>query len=231
PPSLYSMTAGISSQQPIPKNNKGGSMGSQKQQKTKGHLSSLANYNLALMALTVILTSTFMSAQTPGTLDPTFGTGGRVTTFFGGDGLNGDVGHSVVVQKDGKLVVGGPTTNLDGTTDFGLARYNSNGALDSTFGTGGKVKTNFSTFDYVGGLALQPDGKIIAAGMTAVNFNPSFAVARYNSNGTLDTTFGIGGKETTGFASPAHASAAAVAARGKIVVAGYAHLTAGWTFA
>src|SRR5262249_11389312 len=103
--------------------------------------------------------------------------------------------------------------------------------LDSTFGTGGKVKTNFSTFDYVGGLALQPDGKIIAAGMTAVNFNPSFAVARYNSNGTLDTTFGIGGREITGFAGPPQAFAAGVQADGKIVVAGYAHLTAGWTFA
>src|SRR5215813_1093746 len=96
-----------------------------------------ANYSLALMSLSLILTSKFASAQTAGTLDPTFGTGGTVTTFFGGDGLNGDEAHSVVVQKDGKLLVGGSTTNLDETKDFALARYNGNGTLDTTFGTGG----------------------------------------------------------------------------------------------
>src|SRR5262249_45710538 len=109
-------------------------MSSQKIQKTT---------NLALMALSLVIAPIFASAQTAGTLDPTFGTGGTVTTFFGGDGLNGDEAHSVVVQTNGKLVVAGYTTNLDDTTDFALARYNSNGTLDSTFGTGGKVKTNF----------------------------------------------------------------------------------------
>ena len=109
--------------------------------KIASYFFSLAKRNLALLASSLIVTSQFMSAQTAGTLDPTFGTGGRVTTFFGGDGPNGDEAHSVVVQKDGKLVVGGSTTNLDDTTDFGLTRYNSNGTLDSTFGTGGKVWT------------------------------------------------------------------------------------------
>jgi len=166
-----------------------------------------------------------------GGLDSSFGPGGMVTTFFGGDGLNGDEAHSVVVQKDGKLVVGGSTTNLDETKDFALARYNGNGTLDTTFGTGGKVKTTFADIDYVAALALQSDGKIVAAGMTIVNFSPMFAVARYNSNGTLDPTFGTGGKVTTSFGGPTQAFAAAVQADGKIVVAGYAHLTNGWRFA
>jgi uncharacterized delta-60 repeat protein len=191
----------------------------------------LYGYLSSLLALSLLLTPKFLSAQTAGTLDPTFGTGGRVTTFFGGDGLNGDDAHSVVVQKDGKLVVGGSTTNLDDTTDFALARYKSNGTLDSTFGTGGKVKTTFGNFDFVGALALQSDGKIVAAGMTVVNFSPSFAVARYNSNGTLDTTFGIGGRVITGFGGPSQAFAAGVQADGKILVAGYAHLSNGWDFA
>jgi Domain of unknown function (DUF5122) beta-propeller len=112
-------------------------MASQKLQKTNGYLSSLAKYNLVLMALSLILTTKFISAQTTGTLDPTFGTGGRVTTFFGGDGLNGDNAYSIAMQTNGKLVVAGITTNLDDTTDFGLARYNSNGTLDAIFGTGG----------------------------------------------------------------------------------------------
>lgn len=182
-----------------------------------------------LTALCLLLGASASFAQTG--LDTSFGTGGMVTTFFGGDGLNGDDAHSVVVQKDGKLVVGGSTTNTDDTTDFALARYNSNGTLDSTFGTDGKVKTTFGNFDYVGALALQPDGKIVAAGMTIVNFSPSFAVARYNSNGTLDSTFGTGGKLITGFGGPAQAFAAGVQADGKIVVAGYAHLSDGWRFA
>jgi uncharacterized delta-60 repeat protein len=194
-------------------------------------MKNLAKYNLAPLVLSLVLTTKFVSAQTPGTLDSTFGTGGRVTTFFGGDGLNGDEAHSVVVQKDGKLVVGGSTTNIDDTTDFALARYNSNGTLDSTFGKGGKVKTTFADFDYVGALALQSDGKIVATGMTVINFSPSFAVARYNSNGTLDTTFGTGGRVITGFGGPTQAFAAGVQADGKIVVAGYAHLSNGWNFA
>src|SRR5262249_44265880 len=139
--------------------------------------------------------------------------------------------HSVVVQTNGKLVVAGYTTNLDDTTDFALARYNSNGTLDSTFGTGGKVKTNFGDFDYVGALALQSDGKIVAAGMTRINFSPDFALARYNSNGTLDTTFGIGGRVITDFGGPAQAVAAGVQADGKVLVAGYAHLAEGWDVA
>ena len=71
-------------------------MASQKFQKTNGYLSSLAKYTLAFMVFTLILTLRFTSVQTAGTLDPTFGTGRRVTPFFGGDGLNGDEGHSVV---------------------------------------------------------------------------------------------------------------------------------------
>jgi len=187
----------------------------------------LTNCNLALLALTLILAPKFSSAQTAGTLDPTFGTGGRVTTFFGGDGLNGDNAYSIAVQTDGKLVVAGITTNLDDTTDFGLARLNGNGTLDSTFGTGGKVKTNFGNFDGVRALAIQPDGKIVVGGYTLVNFSPDFALARYNSNGMLDTTFGVGGKVITNLGGPAQALSVAVQSDGKIVAAGFAHLVNG----
>jgi uncharacterized delta-60 repeat protein len=187
---------------------------------------------LALLALSLVLTPKFISAQTlQGTLDPSFGTGGRVTTFFGGDGLNGDDGYSIVVQTDGKLVVAGITTNLDDTTDFGLARYNSNGTLDGTFGTGGKVKTTFADFDGVRALALQSDGKIVAAGYTLVNFLPNFALARYNSNGTLDATFGVGGKLITQLGGPAQVFGVAIQSDGKIVAAGFAHINGNFDFA
>jgi uncharacterized delta-60 repeat protein len=196
-------------------------------QKTASYHSSLAKYTFALMTLGLILTPKFMSAQTAGTLDPTFGTGGRVTTFFGGDGLNGDDGYSVKVQTDGKLVLAGITTNLDDTTDFGVVRYNNNGTLDSTFGTGGKVKTNFGDFDGARAVAIQSDGKIVVAGYTLVNFSPDFALARYNSNGTLDATFGVGGKVITPFGGPAQALGVAVQSDGKIVAAGFAHVVNG----
>src|SRR5262245_59204264 len=187
----------------------------------------LTKCNLLLLALTLILAPKFSSAQTAGTLDPTFGTGGRATVFFGGDGLNGDDAYSIAVQTDGKLVVAGITTNLDDTTDFGLARFNSNGTLDSTFGTGGKVKTNFGNFDGVRALAIQPGGKIVVAGYSLVNFSPDFALARYNSNGTLDTTFGVGGKVITDLGGPAQALSVAVQSDGRIVAAGFAHLLNG----
>src|SRR5262249_36853200 len=161
----------------------------------------------ALVALNFMFIPQLMSAQTPDSLDSTFGTGGVVTTFFGG---NGDDGKSVVLQTDGKIVVGGSTTKLDGTTDFALARYNGNGTLDATFGKGGKVTTTFNDFDFVGEIALQSDSKIVAAGLTVVKGLAKFAVARYNSNGTLDATFGSGGKVITGFGGSAQAFAAAV---------------------
>lgn len=183
---------------------------------------------LVLLNLSFVLTARFMSAQTAGTLDPTFGNGGKVTTSFGG---RGDEGHSVVMQRDGKLVVAGSTTKLDETTDFALVRYNSNGTRDRTFGTGGKVTTSFGDFDFVGALVLQSEGKIVAAGVTIVNASPNFAVARYNSNGTLDPSFGTGGKVITGFGGDAQAFATAAQADGKVVVAGYAHINGGFNFA
>ena len=191
-------------------------------------MKNLAKYGLALLVFNLVLIPQFMSGQTlPPTLDPTFGSGGRVTTFFGGDGLNGDDAYSIAVQTDGKLVVAGITTNLDDTTDFGLARYNSNGTLDANFGTGGKVKTNFANFDGARAVAIQSDGKIVVAGYTLVNFSPDFALARYNSNGTLDATFGVGGKVITELGGPAMALSVAVQSDGKIVTAGFAHLVNG----
>jgi uncharacterized delta-60 repeat protein len=177
-------------------------------------------------ALCLVLCASASFAQSG--LDSSFGTGGKVTTFFGGDG---DQGYSIVVQRDGKLVVAGTTTNLDDTTDFGLARYNSNGTLDGTFGTGGKVKTTFADFDGARALALQSDGKIVVTGYTLVNFLPNFALARYNSNGTLDATFGSGGKVITGFGGPAQVFGVAIQSDGKIVATGFAHVNADFDFA
>jgi uncharacterized delta-60 repeat protein len=138
-----------------------------------------------------------------GTLDKTFGVGGKVQTDFPGLAA---VASSVVVQPDGKIVVAGgafPLFTFAG--DFKVARYNPDGSLDTSFGDGGIVTTTFPEGSYASDVALQADGKIIAAGTVFVDFNPGessntdFALARYNPDGTPDATFGNGGQVSTDF--------------------------------
>jgi len=138
-----------------------------------------------------------------GTLDKTFGVGGKVQTDFPGLAA---VASSVVVQPDGKMVVaGGAFPLFTFLGDFKMVRYNSNGSLDSSFGDGGIVTTTFPEGSYAFDVALQADGKIIAAGTVFVDFNPGessntdFALARYNPDGTPDATFGNGGQVSTDF--------------------------------
>ena len=158
-----------------------------------------------------------------GAPDLGFGTNGdgTVTTDFGQQ----DEATSIVVQSDGKIVVAGRTFVGFGQADFALARYDATGALDGTFGIGGKVTTDLlGGDDGANGLAIQADGKIVAIG-TAVDaaFARYFAVVRYNADGTLDlTSFGGGtGKVTTPFFDFTEANAVAIQPTdGKIVVVG-----------
>lgn len=127
-----------------------------------------------------------------GASDPTFGAGGRVTTDFGG---TFDAAYALAVQPDGKLVAAGVTAPISTSTlaDFALVRYETDGSLDPTFGTGGRVVTDFAGgFDEARALVIQPDGRIVAAGRN------NFQLARYEPDGTLDPTFGQGGLVTTG---------------------------------
>ncbi len=134
-----------------------------------------------------------------GSLDSTFGLAGRVTTdFFGGQ----EFAISVVIQSDGKIVVGGTAYRSKSDADFALVRYNSNGARDTTFGWNGFVTTSFgSGQDTIYRLALASDGKLLAAGTAFGTANQSydFALARYAANGSLDTSYGWGGRVMTDF--------------------------------
>jgi uncharacterized delta-60 repeat protein/uncharacterized repeat protein (TIGR01451 family) len=162
---------------------------------------------LAALALAFVAAALPGAASAaPGALDPTFGTGGEVTTDFGGS----DTVRAVAVQTDGKIVAAG----LSGAGDFALARYNVDGSLDSTFGSGGKVTTDFGGFDAAFGLVVQPDGRIVAAGQGG---GGNFALARYNADGSLDPTFGSGGKVTTAIGG---ALGVALQPDGKIVAVG-----------
>lgn len=161
--------------------------------------------------------------NTDGTPDTSFGTLGKTTTdFFSG----ADEANAIAIQPDGKIVLAGGAENGAGPAypDFGLVRYNANGSLDSTFGNGGLVVTSFNGGnDTVRGVAVLPNGKIIAAGNAAAFSGGDFALARYNSDGTLDSTFGTGGMVTTDFFLGYDAALAlAVQPDGKLVAAGYA---------
>jgi uncharacterized delta-60 repeat protein len=152
-----------------------------------------------------------------GSLDRTFGTGGRVTTDFGG---NGAQGTALVVQADGKLVAAG-FTHTDAGEDFALARYHRDGSLDRTFGTGGRVTTDFAgTADVALALVVQADGKLVAAGGVNFGTNSDFALARYRPNGTLDPTFGTSGKVVTDMGGAFDEARALVVQDGRPVAAG-----------
>jgi uncharacterized delta-60 repeat protein len=145
-----------------------------------------------------------------GSLDPDFGGGGKVT-----EGLPGGA-TAMALQVDGKIVlVGG----------LKLARYNTDGTLDTTFGTGGVVPIVFSggLLDAALGLTIQPDGKIVVVGFTRNGTQDDFAVARYDTSGVPDPGFGTAGKVSTDFNGAVDkAYAVRVQRDGKIVVAGHA---------
>ncbi|MBK8092785.1 MAG: choice-of-anchor D domain-containing protein [Verrucomicrobiaceae bacterium] len=129
--------------------------------------------------------------NTDGTLDSTFGSGGK---FFLGIGSGEDIARAIALQPDGKILVGGYTNN-GSNDDIALVRLNANGTLDATFGTTGIVTMAFGVdTDRCWSMTLQPDGKILLGCQTSTGTLDDFALARYNSNGTLDTTFGTGGK-------------------------------------
>ena len=135
----------------------------------------------------------------PGDLDPGFGSGGIVTTRIN---FYGDAANALALQPDGKLIAAGVSS--DGLAGhFALVRYEPNGSLDSTFGTGGKVASRLGSANAV---LLQPDGRIVAVGTSG-----DFALARYLVDGSPDPSFGSDGTVTTPIGVPGRASALAAA--------------------
>jgi uncharacterized delta-60 repeat protein len=170
-----------------------------------------------------------------GSLDSSFGDGGKVTTAFDGD-WNGEISpmseseaYAIAIQSDGMIVAGGYVDGIP--AHFALARYKYNGKLDKSFGDGGKVTTSFSNFSVTArSMAIQPDGKIVLAGHAgSQDGRVDFALARYNSDGSLDSTFGASGKVTTDlFGQVDAAYAAALQPDGRIVLVGFSGIVAGF---
>ncbi len=143
-----------------------------------------------------------------GTQDQSFGSNGKVLTDI--PGIQAIEVTAMLIQPDGKIIVGGTGMNNGSwcvaVNSFILVRYNADGTLDQSFGTNGVVLTNFTwpaepsgnSSDNLTSLALQPDGKILAGGygmLCAENLRRC-SLARYLSNGQLDSGFGTGGKLT-----------------------------------
>ncbi|NNV57010.1 T9SS type A sorting domain-containing protein [Limnovirga soli] len=174
---------------------------------------------LTLIAF-VCIACMYVSVAQPGTLDSSFGQNGKVITSF-----NNDVSicYGSATQKDGKIIVVGGGNIDNGQGGFLAVRYTIEGQLDATFGVGGRVLV---TFEEGSGeardVAIQNDGKIVIVGYggtTKTTPNDIFLV-RLNSNGLVDSTFGLNGRVITDFNNYENARAIAIQSDGKIIVAG-----------
>ncbi|HYV92880.1 MAG TPA: T9SS type A sorting domain-containing protein [Chitinophagales bacterium] len=190
--------------------------------------------NITLIATVLVISIFFAlpltSLAQDGSLDPTFGTNGVVTTPIG---FTDESAHSIAIQPNGKIVVAGSSENGP-QDDFALVRYNTDGSLDNTFSTDGKVTTPIGTYeDYGNSVAIQSDGKIVVAGSSYnSNYYLDFAVVRYNTNGVLDTSFDTDGIVITNIGThDDRANSMAIQNDGKIVVAGYSYNGADGYFA
>jgi uncharacterized delta-60 repeat protein len=136
-----------------------------------------------------------------GVLDPSFGTGGIANFRFG----QTNFASTAALQPDGKIVVVGTTAPAGQSASFNdisVARLNADGTIDTTFGTDGFVRTDFENEqEFASAILILPDGKILIAGgrRAWLGMSYAFALVRYNPDGSLDATFGEGGKAVTDF--------------------------------
>ena len=183
-----------------------------------------ADRALCLIGIVALLFECPVAAAGPLDLDPTFNKGsGKVVTSFQ---LHPEALAVALQKKDGKIIAVGHADNGDPTgEDFALVRYNPDGSIDKAFGTdnNGRVSTDFGLEDSAYGVVIQPDGKIVVAGdvvdLDVIDpYAPKsgdFALARYNSDGTLDTSFGKSGRVQTDFGAYESATGRRIATRRK----------------
>ncbi|GAB5404685.1 MAG: hypothetical protein Aurels2KO_29160 [Aureliella sp.] len=158
--------------------------------------------------------------EASGSLDTSFGTGGIVTTQFTGG--TDDQAEALHIQDDGKILVGGTHESASGT-EYAVARYNSNGSLDTSFSGDGMQTINTGNSDIVYGMTVQPDGKILLAGQSTGD-SLDFTIARINADGSVDTSFGAGNGYVKHDFNSLNDLASSITVRpdGKILVAGRA---------
>ena len=186
----------------------------------------LVPYSLLALALAFsssLLTTVLVSAA-DSDLDPSFDGDGIVTTNHN----EFEQAHDVVIQPDGKIVAVGHSgifhESVREPLTMMVARYNSDGSLDQTFGIGGIVTNGFGTYSQAWAVALQSDGKIVVGGRGGSFNQANFLMMRYNPDGSLDVTFGVGGAVLTTIGNFSQIQDLVVLADGKILAAGEAPL-------
>jgi uncharacterized delta-60 repeat protein len=152
-----------------------------------------------------------------GSLDTSFDTDGKVITDFD---VNYDEANAIAIQSDGKIVAAGYTETGGVAAEFALARYNINGSLDVLFDGDGKVTTPFSVNAGAIAVAIQSNNKIVAAGGCSNGSSVSSCIIRYNTDASLDASFGVGGKVSTPIGANSQFYAVKIQADGKIAAAG-----------
>src|SRR5688572_6770422 len=187
--------------------------------RSKRRLGSPRRSHALPIALEQVENRTLLSA---GSLDTSFGGGTGIVFTDYANGL--DQANTMVTLADGKMLVAGRAT-MSNDSDFALARYNADGSLDTSFGVNGLVTTNLgSTQDIAFALAVQSDGRIVLAGQTqSVSTDFDFALVRYNSDGSVDMSFGTDGAVVADFHGLLDVGReVAIDSAGRIVVAGTA---------
>ncbi|CAN5594363.1 hypothetical protein BH10BAC2_BH10BAC2_21230 [soil metagenome] len=154
-------------------------------------------------------------------------TNGSIDTSFGDNGFaltsvrKKNVATSVAIQSDGKIVISGYSTNGGSSSNIAIVRYNINGSIDSSFNADGIITTAVKNASGRGSIAIQIDGRIVVAGSEYNGSNYDIVIVRYNTNGSLNKSFGSDGIVTTDFGSNDIANSLAIGSDGKILIAGY----------
>ena len=166
--------------------------------------------------------SVLLRYNSDGSLDSNFSGDGIANFSFSTDDV--DEALAIALQPDGRIVVAGCIRGGGQLNDYLIARINTDGSLDSSFAGVGYTRIQFSAVaDIALGVALQTDGKIVAAGFASNGSNNDFGITRVNTDGSLDTSFAGDGRQQTMFGSSSDsANAVAIQADGKIVAVGRA---------
>ena len=161
---------------------------------------------------------TAIKLMADGTYDNTFGTQGQLLINFEGYQATG---KEVVVQPDGKIIIAGDVFILGGTSFFGVVRLNADGTLDNSFNGTGKLVFDFNEVkNYLGGVVLQPDGKIVVTGQAGIYASADYVAARINADGTFDNSFGNDGKQRINVQGDDRGTCMALQSDGKILIGG-----------
>jgi uncharacterized delta-60 repeat protein len=157
--------------------------------------------------------------KSDGTLDASFGTAGITISSFTSGAY--EQGNDLEVLSDGKIIVAG-RSSAAGINSFLIARYKTDGSLDNSFGTSGKTITAISnSMDEIHSLAVSADGKLVVGGFSGDATNRLFTIARYKSNGSIDTGFGTSGIATTAIGAKSVVEEILIQPDGKILAGGY----------